>query len=174
MIGWVASLSAVIIKGHNSPGTESLWGRRKVLRISQVLQCSTFASERPQVRRWGRQTCFLPWAPSNLVMPLTVIQYSSALSMYIKWGVAQLHSYVGHILWANRAHSMHYCHIAASCLLTYTSVDFHTLHYSSISRGVTKGHGVRITRAANHSGGAEILRGCQNVPTMSHVHSSIQ
>jgi len=37
-------------------------GRRKVLTRSQVLQCSrpTFASERPQVRTWGRQTCFLP------------------------------------------------------------------------------------------------------------------
>jgi len=65
-------------------------GRQKVLTMSQVLQCSTFASERPQVRTWGRQTCFLPRAPSNLVMPLAVIQYSSALSMYMEWGVAQL------------------------------------------------------------------------------------
>ena len=32
------------------------------------LQCSTFAFER--VRTWRRQTCFLPRAPSNLVMPL--------------------------------------------------------------------------------------------------------
>jgi len=31
------------------------------------LQYSTFASESPQVRTWGRQTCFLPRAPSNLV-----------------------------------------------------------------------------------------------------------
>jgi len=31
---------------------------------------STFASDRPQVRIWGRQTYFLPRAPSNLVMPL--------------------------------------------------------------------------------------------------------
>ena len=59
-------------------------GRQKVLTMSQVLQCSTFASERPQVRTWGRQTCFLPRAPSNLVMPLAVIQYSSALSMYME------------------------------------------------------------------------------------------
>jgi len=31
----------------------------------------TFASERPQVRTLGRQTCFLPRAPSNLVTRLT-------------------------------------------------------------------------------------------------------
>jgi len=35
------------------------------------LQYSTFASERPQVQTWGRQTCFLPRAPSNLVAPLS-------------------------------------------------------------------------------------------------------
>jgi len=98
MISWGASLSAIIrgvttgVKGHNSPDTESLWGRRKVLTMSQILQCSTFASEMPQVPTWGRQTCFVPRAPSNLVTTLTVIQYSSALSMYIKWRVAQLHS----------------------------------------------------------------------------------
>jgi len=51
---------------------------------STVLQCSTFASEKPQVRIWGRQTCFLPRAPSDLVTPLAVIQYSSAFSMYMK------------------------------------------------------------------------------------------
>jgi len=38
---------------------------------------------------------------------------------------------------------MHYCHIAASCLLTYTSVAFYTLNYGSISRGVTRGQGGR-------------------------------
>jgi len=32
------------------------------------LQC-TFASQTPQVRTWGRQICFLPWAPSDLVVP---------------------------------------------------------------------------------------------------------
>jgi len=38
--------------------------RRKVLTRSQVFQCSrpTFASERPPVRTWGSQTCFLPLA----------------------------------------------------------------------------------------------------------------
>jgi len=34
------------------------------------LQYSKFPSERPQVWTWGRQTCFLPRAPSNLVTPL--------------------------------------------------------------------------------------------------------
>jgi len=34
------------------------------------LQYSKFPSGRPQVRTWGRQTCFLPRAPSNLVTPL--------------------------------------------------------------------------------------------------------
>jgi len=58
---------------------------------------------------------------------------------------------------------MNFCHIAASCLLTYTSVAFNTLHYGSISRGVTTGvrgaqfHGRRIT-----PGDAEILRGAPN------------
>jgi len=69
---------------------------------------------------------------------------------------------------------MHCCHIAASCLVTYTSVAFYRLHYGSISRGVTRGKGGAITRAPNHSAGAEWLQGRQNVPTMSHVHSSIQ
>jgi len=36
------------------------------------LQYSEFASERAQVRTWGRQTCFLPRAPSNLVTPLHI------------------------------------------------------------------------------------------------------
>ena len=63
-------------------------GGRKVLILSQEFQSSTvqstFASERPQIRTYGRQTCFLPWAPSNFVSPLAVIQYSSALPMYMK------------------------------------------------------------------------------------------
>jgi len=34
------------------------------------LHYSTFASERSQFRTRWRQTCFLPWALSNLVTPL--------------------------------------------------------------------------------------------------------
>jgi len=37
--------------------------------------------------------------------------------------------------------------------------SFYTLRYGSISRGVTKGQGGAITRASNHSGGTDILRG---------------
>jgi len=33
------------------------------------LQYSKFPSERPHVRTWGRQTCFLPRTQSNLVHP---------------------------------------------------------------------------------------------------------
>jgi len=43
------------------------------------LQCSTFTSERSQVRTWGRQTCFLPRAPSNLVTPLVGLTTGSEL-----------------------------------------------------------------------------------------------
>ena len=65
-------------KGAQFPGGESLWGRRMTAwsagksQQSQKhsLQHSTFASERPQVQTWGRQTCFLPQASSNLVTPL--------------------------------------------------------------------------------------------------------
>jgi len=53
------------------PGAKSLWGRRKSQPYHKCfLQYSIFASERSQVRTWGRQTCFLPRAPSNLVTPL--------------------------------------------------------------------------------------------------------
>ena len=134
-------------KEYNSPGAEPLWGRRmtagrrKAPTMSQELQCSrpTFDSERPRVWKWGRQTSNVPRAPTNLVTSLTVIQYSFTLSMHLTWGVAQLHIYVGHNSWANWARLMHFCHIAANCLLTQTSVAFYTLHYGSISRGVMKG-----------------------------------
>ena len=76
---------------------------------------------------------------------------------------------------------MHFCHITGGCLLTSTSVAFYTLHYGSISRGVTRGargaqfHGRRITLGRwNTAGGAEWLWGRQKVPTMSQALSSIQ
>ena len=60
-------------------------GRRwKVPTVSQVLQYTTFASERAQLRTWGCQTCSLtrapltslhPWATSNLLRNL---QHTSA------------------------------------------------------------------------------------------------
>ena len=59
--------------GHNSPGAESLLGAKKSQQCDKhFFQNTTFASERPQVRTWGRQTCFLPQAPSNLVTPLHI------------------------------------------------------------------------------------------------------
>ena len=45
-------------RGQNSPGAKS-----QQCHI-YILQHGTSASERPQVRTWGRQTCFLPLAPS--------------------------------------------------------------------------------------------------------------
>ena len=46
-------------------------GRRKVPTMSQALfQYGTFASARPLIWAWGRQTCFSPRAPSNVVTPL--------------------------------------------------------------------------------------------------------
>jgi len=54
---------------------------------------------------------------------------------------------------------MNFCHIAASCLLTYTSAVFYTLHYGLISRAQRGGKWGEIPRAPNHTGGAEILRG---------------
>jgi len=66
--------------GNNSPGAESLRGRRMATWGAEesqqchkyFLQYSTSASERTQVRTWGRQTSFLLRAPSNLVTPLVI------------------------------------------------------------------------------------------------------
>ena len=49
-------------RGRNSPKSPN--------NVISTFFRSTFASERPQVRTEGRQTCFLPRAPSNLVTPL--------------------------------------------------------------------------------------------------------
>jgi len=67
-------------RGIDSLGAESLWGRWMAAGIAKKWQqchkCfpqySAFPSERPQVRTWGRHTCFLPQVPSNLVTPLAV------------------------------------------------------------------------------------------------------
>jgi len=159
-------------KEYNSPGAEPLWGRRmtagrrKAPTMSQELQCSrpTFDSERPRVWKWGRQTSNVPRAPTNLVTSLTVIQYSFTLSMHLTWGVAQLHIYVGHNSWANWARLMHFCHIAANCLLTQTSVAFYTLHYGSISRGVMKGQWGRNYLGAESLWGRWMITGAPKNP----------
>ena len=105
VVWWGASLLAVIrgvTKGARVPfprrwitmkAPNDCVGRRKVLTMSQVLR---LLPKDLQVRTYGRQTCFLPRVPSNLVTSLAVIQYLSALSVCMEWGVAQLHSYVGH------------------------------------------------------------------------------
>jgi len=52
-------------------------GRRKYQQYHKCfLQYSIIASERSHVRTWGRQTCFLPRAPSNLVTPLLHWQHT--------------------------------------------------------------------------------------------------
>jgi len=48
-------------------GAQWLWGTEKSQQCHKhFLQYSKFSSERAQVRTWGRQTCFLPRAPSAL------------------------------------------------------------------------------------------------------------
>ena len=47
-------------------------------------QYSIFASDRSQVRTWGHETCFLPWAPSNLVTP-PLVGYSRGGQLVFDW-----------------------------------------------------------------------------------------
>jgi len=81
------------------------------------LQCSKFASERPQVRLWGRQTCFLPRAPSNLVKPLTDtirIYHCMAPGAHNESPIRILN-----LLWQKEAqtcHLKHCCFFRGSCL----------------------------------------------------------
>jgi len=59
--------------GEQCPGrrAESLGGTEKSQQCRKYfLQYSTFAPEKTEIRKWGRQTCFLPRAPSNLGTPL--------------------------------------------------------------------------------------------------------
>jgi len=62
--------------GPNSPGAEKSQPCRKYF-----LQYSTFASERPEVRTLGHQSCFLPQAPSNLGTPQSTF---ADLKRYVK------------------------------------------------------------------------------------------
>jgi len=59
-------------RGSNYPGAESLRGdvENSQKCHKYFLQYSKFASIRPQIQTWGRQICFLPRTPSNLVTPL--------------------------------------------------------------------------------------------------------
>jgi len=59
-------------RGHNPPSAESLLETKKSQQCHKhFFQNSIFASGRPQVPTKGRQTCFLPQAPSNLLTPCT-------------------------------------------------------------------------------------------------------
>jgi len=71
---------------------------------------------------------------------------------------------------------MHFCHIAASCLLTYTSVAFHTALWFN-QQGRNRGDkGGAIPPAPDHSVGTEILRGRRMIvgvpksPQQCHKH----
>jgi len=57
----------------------TVWGAEKSQQCRKYfLRYTTFASERgAQVRTWGRQTCFLPRAPYDLVTPLATRVISS-------------------------------------------------------------------------------------------------
>ena len=59
-------------RGEQFPGRRMIAGVPETSQYCHkyFLQDSTFASKKPQVRTWGRQTCFLPRAPSSLVTPL--------------------------------------------------------------------------------------------------------
>ena len=94
-------------KGAQFPARGVTMERRKISTMSQYfLQHSTFASERPQVRTWRCQTCFLLRAPSNLVAPLSLtttflcsnaakLQHSEptcAAIFFLKWPTEQITS----------------------------------------------------------------------------------
>jgi len=58
---------------NHSVGAEWLRRRLKIPTMSHVHSSIQYiASGRPQVRKWGRQTCIFPRGPSNLVTPLSI------------------------------------------------------------------------------------------------------
>jgi len=67
-------------RGAQFPERPVTMGARNDYRVAEksqqchrhFLQYTTFSSKISQVRTWGRQTCFLLQAPSNLVTPLTL------------------------------------------------------------------------------------------------------
>jgi len=64
------------------PGRPATMGAPNDYRVAEksqqchkhFLQYTAVTSKISQLRIWGRQTCFFPRAPSNLVMPLTLIR----------------------------------------------------------------------------------------------------
>ena len=70
--GVTTGQGGAITRAPNNCGGRQMtaWGVEKSQQCHKYfLQYSTFASERPQVRTWERQNCFLPWAPPNHVTP---------------------------------------------------------------------------------------------------------
>ena len=132
-----------------------------------ILQYSAFASGRPQVRKWGHQTCFLPREPSNFVTTLAVIQYTSALFMYMKWGVAKLYGYVGHNSLSQSS--------TFNVFLSHTGKLFANVNVCSFFHAALwfNRQGRKEGARGRNYPGAEWLRGRLKIPTMSRVHSSI-
>ena len=81
-------------KGSTIPRAPNQYGgRRKSQQYHKCfLQCNAFDSERPQIRTWGRQSCFLPRAPSNLATPRLHWQHAWNwfLAVQASWIVRQL------------------------------------------------------------------------------------
>ena len=118
-----------VTRGHNSwapnryGGAQSLRGRpipadgaEKPWHCHKYcLQYSTFNSEKPQVRTWGRQNCFLPWAPSNLVTPL--LAYKCCHTVGFRFHMLQYGSIGGissgkkliHLPWCCKTMMQTYC-----------------------------------------------------------------
>ena len=82
--GFHGHLKRRVRRGAQFPGR---WKARIMLQV--LLQYSTFASEGPQVRTWGGQTCFLPRAPHSFVTPLLLNSFVEPLlrSSVLEWGL---------------------------------------------------------------------------------------
>ena len=73
------------VPNHCGRRRMNFWVRRKVQTMSQELfVISYIACERPQVRTWGRQTCFLSRSQSNLVTPAPLFAAKCAPVKFLK------------------------------------------------------------------------------------------
>ena len=73
------------VPNHCGRRRMNFWVRRKVQTMSQELfVISYIACERPQVRTWGRQTCFLSRSQSNLVTPAPLFATKCAPVKFLK------------------------------------------------------------------------------------------
>jgi len=145
---------------------------RKVLTMSQVLYSSAVHLLPKDLRFEHRDAKrFFSRAPSKLVTLLAVIQYSSALFMHMKWGVAQLHSYSRSWFFELIEH--------VQCIFLHTGKLFANVYICSFLRAALcfnqqgRNEGGRvgaIPRAPNHSGalkycdGRRIIAGAPKSP----------